>query len=147
MKFKFSLEKLLQHRRHLEDMAKKDYLEVLGKLEEEKTKLKNYYEAISGSRNYAHSLEDRGGQQAEGLVQSHIFVKGTEIKIESQKKIIEKCQIIVEEKLEILRQASIESKMMERLKENKKEEFKKVKNKSEQKFLDEMATLRYKGLK
>ena len=147
MKFKFSLEKLLQYRRQLEDLAKKDYLEVFATLEEEKAKLKSYYKATDDSRTYAQSLEVRGGRQAEGLVQSHHFIKGTAIKIELQKKNVEKIQLLVEEKLEILRQASIESKMIERLKENKKEEFKKLEKKSEQKFLDEMVTLRHKGLK
>lgn len=147
MKFRFSLEKLLSHRKNLEDLAKKDLMDAQFRLNEEMEKLENFYKDIDRTRDYVHSLEGKGGAQAESLAQSHLFIKGTGWRIESQRKVVSQHQQIVEEKQEILRQATIECKMIERLKEKRFEDFKLEQKKKEQKFVDDMTTARFKGVK
>ncbi len=147
MKFKFSLEKLLTYRKSEEDMARKDFLAAQFALNVENEKLSQMYADIDRTRDYIHGLENQGGRQAEGLVQSFQFIKGTELRIENQKEMVRKQQLIVEEKQEILRQAAIEYKMIERLKDKRHEAFKETQKKAEQKFVDEMTMARFKGVK
>lgn len=145
MAFQFKLEKILQHRKNLENLARKEYLEALAKLNEEKTKLENYYKSIDSARENAYEIQSKGGtHSSEILCQIHDFIKGTEILIERQRlKIREKAKI-VEDKQEILREASIEYKMIERLKERKKEDYRLNMRKLEEKKLNDMTTTRFK---
>lgn len=144
MKFHFNLERLLTHRKTIEDLARKDYVEALVHYQEQKTILEGYYQSIEDARKTAFDRQSQGGNQAESLSQIHLFIKGTEIKIERQRKKVREFLEIVEDKQEILRQAAVEYKMIERLKEKKKEEFKLEERKREQKFTDELVTTRFR---
>jgi flagellar FliJ protein len=83
-------------------------------------------------------------QASEVLCQINDFIKGTDLIIERQKFKVRESQKIVENKQELLQEASIEYKMMERLREKKKEEYRLDKKKLEEKNLNELNTLRYK---
>jgi flagellar FliJ protein len=145
MAFYFKLEKILQHRKNIENLARKDYFTALADLNDEKKKLEDYYSSIDNARENAYSVQSKGGVQAsEVLCQINDFIKGTDLIIERQKFKVRESQKIVENKQELLQEASIEYKMMERLREKKKEEYRLDKKKLEEKNLNELNTLRYK---
>jgi flagellar FliJ protein len=145
MAFQFKLEKILQHRKNLENLARKDYLEAIAKHNEEKTKLDNYYKSIDSARENACEIQSKGGtHSAEVLCQIHDFIKGTEILIERQKLVVRNSAKIVEDKQELLREASIEYKMIERLKEKKKNEYRMDMKKLEEKRMNDMNSIRFK---
>jgi flagellar FliJ protein len=145
MAFQFKLEKILLHRKNIENLARKEFLEATNILNSEKTKLENYYQAIEDARASACQTQSKGGvQAAESLCQIHDFIKGTEILIERQRFIIREKVKIVEDKQEILREASIEYKMIERLKEHKKDDYRLNMKKLEEKKLNDLTTTRFK---
>jgi flagellar FliJ protein len=145
MAFHFKLEKILQHRKNIENLARRDYIEAQAKLNEEKARLESYYKSIDKARESAYGVQSKGGAQtAESLCQIHDFIKGTEILIERQKLKVREEAKIVEDKQEILREASIEYKMIERLKEKKKEEYRLDLRKLEEKKLNDINTIRFK---
>lgn len=145
MGFQFKLDKILQHRKNIENLARKDYLEALAKLEEEKSKLENQYISIEKARENSFEIQSKGGiNSAQVLCQIHDFIKGTEILIERQKLKVRENKKIVEDKQELLRETSIEYKMIERLKEKKKEEYRMDMRKLEEKKLDDLNSIRFK---
>lgn len=146
MKFKFSLEKVLHHRKSIENIAKKDYLAELRILDDEKEKLDKMYREVDQARLQAHLYESRGGVTGESLKHIHEFSIGQSIRIERQKIVIREQTGLVEDKLEILKKASQEYKMIEKLKEKRLMEFKHELNLKEQKELDDMVSSRHKRL-
>jgi flagellar FliJ protein len=145
MAFNFKLDKILQHRKNLENLARKDYYEALDVFTEQKKTLENYYTSIDKARENACEVQAKGGvQSTEVLCQIHDFIKGTEIYIERQKLKVRESGKIVEDKQEFLREASIEYKMIERLKEKKKEEYHLNKKKLEEKRMNDLNTIRFK---
>ncbi|MFP5520362.1 MAG: flagellar export protein FliJ, partial [Bdellovibrionia bacterium] len=77
------------------------------------------------------------------LGQIHEFKKLQEIRIQRQLEKIQSLQKIVEDKREILRQAALEYKIMDKYREKKRTEFVTEANKKEQLEIDEMAVLRF----
>lgn len=134
------------HRKSIENLAKKDYLEELRILNEEKAKLDKMYQDLDQSRLQAHLYESRGGTTAESLKHIHEFSIGQNVRIERQKNKIREQTGLVEDKLEILKKASQEYKMIEKLKEKRFDEFQLDADKKEQKEIDDMVTSRHKRL-
>src|SRR5690606_11332207 len=84
-----------------------------------------------------------GGSLAPKLDQISEFKRLQQVLIQNQKKKIQEIQNLVEAKREILRQAAVEYKIMERHREKKFEEFKQEYRRNEQKELDELSVLRF----
>ncbi len=145
MSFHFGLEKLMNHRKNLQDEASKNYLNSQAEYQKQNQILHQYYMDIETARKNGFEIQLSGGKNsAESLCQINDYIKGTEFKIEQQRQVVRRCLEKVEEMQELLREASIEYKIMEKLKEKKKEEFKEVEKKKEIKELDEMVTSRIK---
>jgi flagellar FliJ protein len=147
MKFKFRLEKVLGYYKTLENEAKKFLAEAQAELVELQNKLDSYYQSIVDSRISTHDSEVLGGAMSERLVQGHSFIKGTEVLIERQKVAIRKATEKVEMRLENLKQAAIQTRMIEKIKEKQMNEFKELSNKKDQKSIDEMVTMRFRNTK
>jgi flagellar protein FliJ len=143
MKFKFSLEKVLTYYKSLENEAKRVHSEAQSELVIAQNKLENYFQAIKNSRSSIHEDELRGGPLTERILQSHGFIKGTDLLIEKQKIEIQKTMQKVEQTLEKLKQTAIQTRMIEKIKEKQLSEFKDSSSKKEQKSIDEMATMRF----
>lgn len=142
-KFSFKLEKVLQHRKTLEDVAQRDFEEAsfaLRKLEDQKLEFEH---SIQTARAEASRLLSLGGNPGPGLTQIDFFIKGQEIRIQRQKDKIKEQETLVENLREILRQRAIEYKIMEELREKKKKEFKEDESKREQKEVDDLNSMRY----
>lgn len=147
MKFKFPLQKVLEHRKVKENLAQKDFQEAMMLLNE----AKKHLDEMLGTKTQAHATAgnyaNQGGAQGPALTQIHEFLKGQEILIQRHKQKIQEIEKLVEAKREILRQTALEYKIMEKMRENKFEEYKAERLSQEQKENDEQSILRFKAVK
>ncbi len=144
MKFKFNLQKVLEHRKTLENLAQKIFQEATYNLNVEVEKLRTMEHELHESFFRNQEYIEQGGSQAPAWQQVHEFKLGQEIKIARQKEVIQKHLQIVEQKRQDLMATTKEYKIIEKLKEKKQKEFIEEMNYLEQKELDEMTIMRYK---
>ena len=144
MKFKFPLQKVLQHRKILEDLAQRDFQEALSELNLQIQKLRDMGDQVHVAHHEAFTKQNAGGRTGSDLIQIHDFLRGQDIRMERQRAKIQESEKLVENLRDILRQKAIDYKMIESLKNRKKEEFRKDKNKKEQKEADENTTMRFR---
>ncbi|WII72393.1 flagellar export protein FliJ [Bdellovibrio sp. 22V] len=147
MKFKFPLQKVLEHRKIKENLAQKDFQEVVTQLNQETEVLEKMHDQVTQAHSQAGSFASQGGAQGPALSQIHEFLKGQEIRIQRQKQKVQEIEKLVEAKREILRQAALEYKIMEKMRENKFEEYRLERLSNEQKEMDEQSILRFKAVK
>ncbi|PIS10966.1 MAG: flagellar export protein FliJ [Bdellovibrio sp. CG10_big_fil_rev_8_21_14_0_10_47_8] len=143
MKFKFPLQKVLLHRKTLEDLAQRDFQEAMAVLNTEVAKLEKMRESIQTARESSFRRLSDGGKASPALDQAFDFIKGQDIRMERQGEKIKECESLVENLREILRQRAIDYKMIEKLKEKKMAEFKKEYRHKEQKNADELNVMRF----
>ena len=147
MKFKFPLQKVLEHRKVSESVAQKDFQEAMDILNQAVGSLQE----MQFKKKEAHRLTEvyisKGGAAGPALSQANDFIKGQELRIRQQEEKVKEAEKLVEEKREILRQAAREYKIMERVRETKFEEFKHNLDLQEQKEMDEQSILRFKTVK
>lgn len=142
-KFKFPLQTVIRHRQIKEDLAQKDFLDAVSVFQQEENKLKKMQNDLHQSFMEAGKFVARGGTQGPALQQVNEFKKLQDIRIEKQKaKVLEK-EKIVEERREILRVAAVDTKIIEKYREKKFEDWKFEMNVAEQKEMDEMSILRF----
>lgn len=144
MKFRFPFQNVLKHRKILEDIAQKDFQLVVFELNKQKQILSDFQEQIFIAREEAYRLQTKGGTASPALSQIHEFIKGQDIRIERQQAKIQECENKVEELREILRQKAVEYKIIERLRDKKKQEFAVEQRKLEQKQTDDLNTMRFR---
>lgn len=147
MKFKFPLQKVLEHRKIKENLAQKDFQEVVTLLNEEQGRLDAMLGQVQNAHQQAGSLSQAGGAQGPALSQIHEFLKGQEVRIQRQRQKVQEIEKLVESKREILRQAALEYKIMEKMRENKFEEYRAERLSNDQKEMDEQSILRFKAVK
>ena len=138
MKFKFALEKVLKHKKILEDQAKKEFGEISKRLREQEKYLADLEADLKTAYENKYHIQKMGGNIGAYLEFFHNYNNAQKKMIENQKKIIQGFEKILEEKRQFLVQAARDHKTFTMLKEKKKLEFKKELNKREQKRLDEM---------
>jgi|GEM_PF-4127970 len=141
--FRFSLEILLKHRRMQEQEAKVQLALVRVELTTEQERLKNLESEKTAAITGRHALAAGGGTASSGLDQANQFLGLQDIRMERQKVVIAEVESRVEKCLEILRHKAMESKIVERLKEQRFDEFKIENRKLEQKEVDDMVTTRF----
>jgi len=146
MKFRFPLQKVLDHRKVLEDLAQKDFREAEAAAAAERLKLADMIEALRQAGLRAGMIQDQSPPGApESLKQIHQYSVLQKIRIEAQRAKVGEAEKLVEAKREILRQAAVDLKIMERLKERRREEFLREQMSQEQKDNDEISVLRYRA--
>ena len=144
MKFKFKLEKVLIHRQILENLAQKDFQEAQAECNKQIAILEKLKTEKSEARRRAFNQQTQtGGQVLESLKQIHDFIQLQDIRIEKQIKVIEECEKLVESKREILRQKAMDTKIIKRLEEKKKQQFMEEQRQAEQKELDDNSSMRF----
>lgn len=143
MKFKFPFENVLKHRKVLEDLAQRDFQLVLSEFNSELGKLQKMKDDVHAAHRGAYETQVQGGSAGPALSQVHEFLKLQDVRIERQQLKVQEFEKRVEDLREILRLKAIDYKMIESLKDRKKEAFRIEKNKLEQKKSDEVATLRH----
>lgn len=144
MKFKFKLEKVLKHREVLENLAQKDFQEADAECRRQIQILERLRCEKSEARSHAFSSQSQtGGQVLESLKQIHEFIILQDIRIENQVKVIEQCEKLVEAKREVLRQKAMDTKIIKKLEEKKKQQHMEDERISEQKELDDNSSMRF----
>ncbi len=143
MKFKFGLQKVLTHRKIQEDLAQRDYQEILNILTAQQNDLQKMFNSISDARADVASLEAKSSPGlVERVKQIHEFIKLQDIRVAQQQEKIKQTEKLVESKQEVLRQKAMDKKIIERLKEKKKRAFDEEQRKIQQKELDELVVMR-----
>ncbi len=173
MKFVFAFEKLLQHKRNVEDATRRDVNVAAEKLDGVEKELQAMYSAIdasrkraddcakipspgSGSRSKLSSPGSRNTHDSKSnllkpmlispltaLVQIDEFISGQGVRIALQKKRVREYKAIVEEAQELLLEAAKERKIYEKLREQRLAEFKDSEKKRELKRVDDMVSTRF----
>lgn len=144
MKFKFRLQKLLEARKISQDLAQRDFQLAMNELNLEESKIEQMDQLKQDSYLRLGELQLNGGANAASELQEiFVFQQGLVLKRQLQLIQVQQALELVEKKREILQQATIEYKMIERLKEKKLEEFRHEVDRSEQKEADEMSILRF----
>ncbi len=146
MRFHFSYESLLEHRKLEEEVARRDFNETLRVLEEQKEEYKKLYTRLHEAQAESFTLQGSPeGIQVSKLVELDDFMEGQKIKIAKQRAIVINHTQIVEGKQDILINAAKETMILEKLKEKQHMAFKKVMAKREAKLTDEIVVTRFKA--
>ncbi len=142
MKFKFRLQKLLEHRTRLKESAQRDFMDARAKTVEALRILDEMYRAIDTAREDGQRLVTSGsGASALGTIET--FVAGQKIRIENHRKKIRELKAEEERLQDILIEAAKEKKTLEKLKENKRLEFVEEMERRERLEYDDMAVMRH----
>lgn len=142
MKFKFSLEKLLNQRHIQVNLDRRNFLDKQSEYDLEAEKLQKMIQ-LKNDVLQDRTNQIRQGTQWQGQVeQMNSFLSGHDLRIEKQNKRLKDVEKEVEVLRQILLKALTEARMVERLKEKKKAEFVKEALATEQKELDEVVSLR-----
>ena len=145
MKYEFSLEVVLLHRRRAENEARRVFLLAQAKVDAAVSQLNEYYAQVDRTRDESLKLQLQGGAAAPSLVTNESFVTGQRFRIEAQRMQIRDLKMEAEVLQEALLEAAKEVKTLEKLKERQMDEFKKKRRKHEAREIDEIVTLRYKN--
>lgn len=144
MKFKFPLQKVLDHRQVVQDLAQKEFQEAQGHLFEMQNELQRLQTGLSEARAEVQVLTSQRVSGLPGsLQQIHEFTLLQDRKIQMQRAKVLEAEKLVEEKREILRAKAIDTKMLERLKEKKRTQFQEEMKIREQHEVDELNILRF----
>jgi flagellar FliJ protein len=144
MKFKFPFQSVLNYRKTMENLAQTDFQEASAELALQNQILQKMREDVTEARKGAFSKQTEGGKAAPALGQVDEFIKGQDIRIARQQAKIQECEKRVEELREILRAKAIDYKIIEELRDKKKEEFRIEQGKLEQKQTDDLNMMRYR---
>lgn len=144
MKFKFSLQKVLEHRKVLENIAQRDFQQALMLLQNELKNLESMKQQRQQAFRERFNFQTKGaGNLPPKLQQTHDYLMGQDKKIEMQKAKVQLLENEVEKMREILREKVISTKIIEKLKEKKFRDFINEQNILEQKELDEINVIRH----
>lgn len=144
MKFKFNLDKVLRHRKILEDLAQKDFQEAMSQYNAKLAEIEQMEEAKKSARETSFTLtRQTGGQVAESLKQIQEFLILQDIRIARERQKLAEIEKLVEAKREVLRQKAMDKKILERLETKKREEFQAERMRREQKEIDDNSSMRF----
>lgn len=144
MKFKSPFMALLKHQRRLADDALRDWKRQQGEVQ----KLMNELNQLYHQEDLAHSLNQKtvhtGGTCAAQLMQANEFLEGQKILIERKRTQLRDGLQLSDEKFEIYQVAAKDFKVVEKLLEKRRDEFRRAQLKLERKKIDEIVVTRVK---
>jgi len=126
----------------LEDLARRDWITAQAASDVAMKELEGLYAQIEQARFRAAALQKAGGAHSTELGQIDDFIRGQKIRIEAKRAELRLLLGEVERCHELLLQASIETKTLEKLKERRLAEFKLKRKKRELKEVDELIVTR-----
>ncbi len=134
--FDFNLAKVLKVRSIREEMARLDYLQA----RQQADKLEDEVEGLitSQKRVYNH-LREQGNIDPAQALRARKFLQHNRSEIESLQKELTRQQEVVDEKQEKLKERARRRQALEKLKENKAEEYYREMQKETQKRIDDIA--------
>ena len=142
MPFRFSLQKVLDYREQLEEEAKNRFALVQRQYREAKAQLAALSSELETqeARLYGQVIDNAGERW---LLES--FIKGLRADIEATTARVQNLRATRDEMRRILAARSMDKKVLEKHKERKYPQFLLDERLKEQRFNDEIATLRYKA--
>jgi flagellar FliJ protein len=143
MKFEFAFDSLLNHKRTLEDVARRDWAAAQRRVDDATEELNRFYDQVEDARQRANRIEIEGGRRSPDLVMIDEFLIGQKVRIERQRAMIRDLMQEAERLQELLVQAAKERRTLEKLKEKRHEEYKKIRKKMEMKTVDDLVTMRF----
>lgn len=143
MKFKFRLETLRKHRKNLEEIARRNFAEAKSHSDGILSQIENFYKSGDKAREYAGSVLDKEAADPALLQLSDEFMERNKIRIERKKMEFREALVVTEEKQQDLVEAARETKVLDKLKEKKKEDFKKKLKKIDRQNIDELVIQRH----
>jgi flagellar FliJ protein len=145
MAFRFRLEKVLVHRRRLEDEAKREFIIAQAATNKALSDLEALYVAIDVARSRGHEMQvgTSDHRMAPTLQNIDSFINGQKIRIERQRAVIRDLKSTEERMHELLVEASKEKKTLEKLREKHLEEYRAELARKEQAELDDLAIMRF----
>ena len=146
MKFKFSLEKLLNQRNIQVNLDRRNFIEKQNEHNAEVEKLNDMINLKSEVIANRHRQVAQSQSWQNDVEQLNFFLNGQDLRIASQNKRLKQIEKEVEFLRQILLKALTEARMVEKLKEKKKEAFVKEALAEEQKELDEIVSMRNKPM-
>ncbi|OQW50228.1 MAG: hypothetical protein A4S09_00085 [Proteobacteria bacterium SG_bin7] len=143
MKFKFRLETLRKHRKNLEELARRDFANAKDRSDQILKQIDNFYDDDDKAREYAGAVV-RDETTDPGFLQlSSEFIERNKIRIEQKKMEFREALVVTEDKQQVLVEAARETKVLDKLKEKKKEIFLKKLRKKNRKDTDEVVVQRH----
>jgi flagellar FliJ protein len=142
--FRFPLENVMKVRKIAEELAQRDLQMAQAALQAEVDRLQMMFDGKAQAYQRRHDFETAGGAQSAYLSQVQEFLMGQEILIKRQQAKIQEYETQVERLQEILRERAIEFKMIEKLKEKRREEYLRERNRKEVKEADDQSMMRFK---
>ncbi len=144
MKYKFSLEVLLDHRKKLENEARRNFMLAQSRVDEAIAELNGFYDQVDRTRTENGDIEKSGGRASPKLMANDDFIAGQKFRIEAQRLKIRELKVIADDLMEIMIEAAKEAKTLVKLKERRTDEHKLAERKHELKVTDEIVILRHK---
>lgn len=145
MSFRFVYQKLLQHRKTLEDIAQRDVAEANANLMKCRQELDALYKSIDDSRTEAMSIAKAGGSFGAELSGMDQFIMGQNLRIQKKRLELRELQRVEEELMAVLVEKSQEKKVLEKLREKRMLQHRKIQKKREAKALDDISTMKRKS--
>lgn len=142
MAFKFKLDKLLEIRKSERDQKFKVWSIENGKLSillREEESIKN--ELLENKRKYSESYKNKDLQ---GVGLFRMYISTFKFKTADILSRIKRQKEIIEQHRQELYESNIKFKTIEKLKETKQNEYIKIQNKKDEKFIDEINVMRHK---
>ena len=116
MKYEFSLEVVLTHRRRTENEARRVFMEAQAKVDVAVAQLNEYYAQVDRTRESNLDLQKQGGAQSAALAQNESFITNQKYRIEAQRTKIRELKMAAEALQDALLEAAKETKTLEKLK-------------------------------
>ncbi len=143
MKFKFSLQGLMRHRKNLEEMARRNFSEAKSVSDGHLKSLEEMHDSTDKARDYTGDALSEQVSDPASLQLAHEFIEGNKIRIERKKVDFRESLATTEKKQEELVAAAKETKILEKLREKRLKEFKQKIRKAERKAIDELVVQRH----
>lgn len=142
MAFKFGLETVLKHRKRLEEMAQRDFMEAQAAVDAVLQRLESMYQRMDEVRAEIENTQKLSGRDAIAAIQEmEKFLIGQKVRIEHTRQEARELLMIAEEKQEALIEAAREKKVLVKLKEKRFAEYKEWLARVEAKALDDQAMM------
>ena len=143
MKFIFSYEKLLHHKKTLEDIARREYLLAQQAVDVANRDIAEMYRSIDEARSLSARRVAELGSASSGAMADE-FIRGQNTRIERRRAELRQLMMEVEAKHQVLVEAAKEKKTLEKLKDRSFKLFLRARKKQELKEVDEIVTTRFK---
>lgn len=143
MAFKFKFTSLMKYRKRIEEDAQREYLLARRNLDDCLLLIQQYYESMEKARRDISAFQVSGQAGALSQILSlEQFIEGQKVRVTNERVRAREFMAKVEEKQEILIEATREHKKIEKLEERMREDYRKEQKRLEAKRMDDLVVIR-----